>query len=63
MESADEIGSLPWQLRSAIDLATLWRRQSRSRDAAQMLRPVYDKFTEGFAAHDLTLAAQFLEQQ
>ena len=51
---------LSWRLRSAIDLARLWRFQSRAGEAKQMLQSVFDEFTEGFTTPDLVLAADLL---
>jgi len=38
------------------------RGQRRSADAVGILRPVYDRFTEGFATADLQRAKNLLEQ-
>jgi predicted ATPase len=38
------------------------RSQSRSADALGVLRPVYDRFTEGSATADLQRAKSLLEQ-
>jgi predicted ATPase/DNA-binding winged helix-turn-helix (wHTH) protein len=57
---AKEIGALSWQLRSAIDLAKLWRSQSRADDAYKVLTSVYSEFTEGFETRDLMIAANLL---
>lgn len=57
---AEEIGALSWRLRSACDLAKLWRVSSRTHEARKMLQPAYDEFTEGFETHDLAAAAHLL---
>ena len=57
---AQEIGALSWRLRSACDLAKLWRVSSRTHDARKMLQPIYNEFTEGFETHDLAAAADLL---
>jgi hypothetical protein len=46
-------GALAWELRSATDLAQLWQRQSRHREAWDLLSPLYQRFTEGYATPDL----------
>ncbi|MBV4487137.1 helix-turn-helix transcriptional regulator [Pseudomonas sp. SWRI153] len=46
-------GALAWELRSATDLAQLWQRQSRHREALDLLSPIYQRFTEGYATPDL----------
>ncbi len=60
MAFAQQIGALSWQLRSATDLAKLWRGRSRADAAYNMLMPVYNEFTEGFETHDLVIAAGLL---
>jgi predicted ATPase len=42
-----------WELRTACDLARLWRDQGRGTEALKLLQSVYDQFTEGFATADL----------
>lgn len=46
-------GALAWELRSATSLAQLWQRQSRCQEALDLLTPVYQRFTEGYATPDL----------
>jgi predicted ATPase len=48
------------QLRAAVRLCRLWRSQGRD-DADGLLRSVYDTFTEGFWAADLTEARELRE--
>ena len=57
-----EQGALSWELRVALSLARLLRGQGRSAEAVGILRPVYDRFTEGFATADLQQAKCLLEQ-
>jgi predicted ATPase len=61
-EMARKQGALSWELRVALSLARLLRGQGRSAEAVGMLRPVYDRFTEGFATADLQQAKCLLEQ-
>ena len=46
-EIAREQGALLWELRTALSLARLRITQGRPDEARQLLRPVYDRFTEG----------------
>jgi predicted ATPase len=55
-------GALSWELRAAISLARMWRDQDRTKEARQLLAPVYDRFTEGFETADLKIAKSFLDQ-
>jgi hypothetical protein len=55
-------GALSWELRAATSLARLLSDQGRSADAVALLRPVYDRFTEGFATADLKAAKVLLDQ-
>ena len=49
------------ELRAAMSLSRLWRRQGRSEEALQLLSEVYDWFTEGFETADLQEAKILLE--
>jgi class 3 adenylate cyclase/predicted ATPase len=50
-----------WELRTAISLARLWRRQGKRAEAHELLAPVYSWFTEGFDTADLQEALALLE--
>jgi len=54
-------GALFWELRSAMSLTRLLRRQGRPEDARQILSPIYSRFSEGFDAADLRNARATLE--
>jgi hypothetical protein len=54
--------ALSWQLRAAISLARLLRDQGRWAEAIVCLRPIYDRFTEGFDTADLVAARQLLDK-
>jgi predicted ATPase len=54
-------GALSWELRAATSLAQLLRDQGRAADAAALLQPVYERFTEGFATADLKAATALLD--
>jgi len=49
-----------WELRTAVTLARLWRRQGKVQDAHALLAPVYRWFTEGFDTRDLREAKALL---
>ena len=53
--------TLSWELRCATSLARLWRDQTRSDAARELLASVYDRFTEGFATGDLKEAKALLD--
>jgi hypothetical protein len=42
-----------WELRAAMRLAQLWRGQGKRYEARDLLAPVYDWFSDGFATLDL----------
>ena len=46
-------GALAWELRSATSLAQLWQRQARHAEALDLLAPIYQRFSEGYATPDL----------
>ena len=54
-------GALSWELRSATSLARLWRDQARTKEAHELLAPVYDRFTEGFDTVDVKAAKALVE--
>jgi len=60
MALAQKIGALSWRLRAANDLARLWSAQSRAPNARELLLPIFDQFSEGFATRDLVVAADLL---
>jgi predicted ATPase len=62
LEIAREQGALFWELRAALSLARLRKRQDRRTDGRQILAPVYDRFTGGFETTDLKQAKTLLEQ-
>jgi tetratricopeptide (TPR) repeat protein len=54
-------GALSWQLRAAHSLARLRRSLGQDKEAAEILQPVYQKFTEGFDTPDLKAAKATLD--
>jgi tetratricopeptide (TPR) repeat protein len=61
LDAAREQGALSWELRAATSLARSLRSQGRPADAIACLRPIYDRFTEGFDTADLIAAKQLLD--
>jgi predicted ATPase len=51
-----------WELRTATSYARLLRDQGRTREARELLAPVYSWFTEGFATKDLREAKALLDE-
>jgi class 3 adenylate cyclase len=51
-----------WELRTATSLARLWQSQGKTRDAYELLAPVYGWFTEGFDTTDLRDAEALLSE-
>ena len=51
-----------WELRAAMSMARLWRDQDKSRQARELLAPVYGWFTEGFDTADLKDAKALLDE-
>jgi predicted ATPase len=62
MDLAQKQSALAWELRTATSLAHLWAGQHRHDEAEQMLRSVYDRFSEGFDTPDLMAAERFLDE-
>jgi class 3 adenylate cyclase/predicted ATPase len=50
-----------WELRSATNLARLWRDQCKRSEAQNLLAPIYGWFTEGFDTLDLKEAKALLD--
>jgi predicted ATPase len=49
-----------WELRAATSMARLWRDQGKTKEARELLTPVYGWFTEGFNTRDLQEAKALL---
>lgn len=54
------IGARAWELRTATDLAKLWTDAGRSRDARELLQPVFEQFDEGLDTADVKAAERLL---
>lgn len=53
-------GARGWELRTAHDLAVLLAGNGQRKAAREVLRPAFDRFTEGFATTDLVAAERLL---
>jgi predicted ATPase len=51
-----------WELRTALDLARLWRDQGKRTEARDLLAPIYGWFTEGFDTPVLQDAKTLLDE-
>ena len=60
MEIAEWQNALSWQLRGAIDLASLYREMRRAPEGRRVLSTVYDCYTEGHETLDLRRARALL---
>ncbi|MDM0072464.1 AAA family ATPase [Variovorax sp. J31P207] len=63
IEIAEHQGALLLSLRAATLLARLYQAQGRADEAAAALRPIYERFTEGFDYPDLLRARAVLESR
>ncbi|MFN2555525.1 MAG: adenylate/guanylate cyclase domain-containing protein [Nitriliruptorales bacterium] len=59
---AGEVGARMTQLRAATRLTRLWRAVERRPDGTDLLRDVYETFTEGFDTPDLVEARTVLDE-
>jgi predicted ATPase len=53
-------GARAWELRTAVDLATLWADQGRTDSARALLQPVFETFDGGSDTADLKEAERLL---
>lgn len=53
-------GARAWELRTAIDLAALLASQGHAGGARMLLRPVFERVTEGFDTADVSMAQRLL---
>ncbi|MBV8190688.1 MAG: winged helix-turn-helix domain-containing protein [Alphaproteobacteria bacterium] len=61
LEEARAQGALAWELRAAASLARLMRDEGRTTELADILGPIYGRFTEGFTMPDLREARALLD--
>jgi tetratricopeptide (TPR) repeat protein len=62
IEVARRQGAKLWELRAAVSLGRLWKKQGKHEEARQMLSETYGWFTEGFDTPDLMEARALLEE-
>ena len=55
-------GALAWELRASTSLARLLRNLARPAEGLAILKPVYERFTEGFDTADVIAAKQLLNE-
>jgi len=60
LDWAREQKAKSWELRTSTSLARLWQSQGKKKEARDLLKPVYDWFTEGFDTRDLKEAKVLL---
>jgi len=62
LDWAREQQAKSWELRTSTSLARLWQSQGKRKEALELLKPVYDWFTEGFDTKDLKEAKALLDE-
>lgn len=62
LATAGDIGAQSWRLRTANDLAKLWRDAARDDDARSLVHAIHAQFTEGAGTRDLCVAAELLSE-
>ena len=62
LDVAREQQAKSWELRTSTSLARLWQSQGKGKEALDLLKPVYDWFTEGFDTKDLIDAKALIEE-
>ena len=62
LDWAREQQAKSWELRTSTSLARLWQSQGKPKEARELLKPVYDWFTEGFGTKDLIDAKALLKE-
>ena len=50
-----------WELRTATSLVRLWQGQGKTREARELLAPIYGWFTEAFDTKDFNEALALLD--
>jgi hypothetical protein len=59
---AEQQSGLSFQLRAGLELARIWIGRGEFQKARDLIRPVYNRFSEGFTTPDLAFAKGILEQ-
>ncbi|HZC96858.1 MAG TPA: hypothetical protein VE267_12150, partial [Bradyrhizobium sp.] len=62
MTRAGQQSGLSFQLRAALELAHIWIGRGEIQRAHDLIRPIYGRFSEGFATPDLKSAKELLER-
>jgi len=62
LEVAREQQSPAWELRASTSLARLWRDVGKRQEAADLLLPIRNKFTEGFLTADVKEAVALMNE-
>ena len=62
LEWAGKQQAKSWELRTATSLARLWQQQGKSKEARNLLAPIYNWFAEGFDTRDLKDAKRLVEE-
>jgi tetratricopeptide (TPR) repeat protein len=62
LELARTQAALAWELRAAMSLVLLRRKEGRLDEAHGVLAPVHDRFTKGFETADLRAARRLLDE-
>ena len=60
LELSRRQGARAWELRTAVDLATLLADQGRRENGRALLQPVFEQFVEGWDTADLKAAERVL---
>jgi predicted ATPase len=60
LELARHQSARAWELRTAVDLGTLWADQKRTESAQALLQPVFETFEQDSSTEDLKAAKHLL---
>jgi predicted ATPase len=60
LELSRRQGARAWELRTAVDLATLWAGRQKTESARALLQPLFDTFEDGPNSADLKEAERLL---
>jgi predicted ATPase/class 3 adenylate cyclase len=63
LDVARELQATMLELRAALSLSRLWWGQGKDEQASQLLRDIYNRFTEGFRTADLLEAKELLSMR
>ena len=61
LDVAREQQAKSWELRTSTSFARLWQSQGKRKEALELLKPIYNWFTEGFDTKDLKEAKALLD--